>query len=465
MITGSGVAARAAAGFPWMLRAVTVLAASVLASPAVALTASYGALLSSTYTNNFLLSATDEQDEWSQALEGNLTLSEKTRLIDANVSGSAGYYVYTKDTLPNEGIYFLNGNSVFTLRPGRLTWTLEDSLGEEAISTLAAGSRRNRQRVNVLSTGPDLTFRLGQQNTMTMQGRWSRSTYSESDIDNTRLVGLASLGYAYTSWLTLSLNGGAMQVEFDDDVTNENFDRYDGFLLAQSRVSRTSIDIGGGITRVKPDVSDDANEWRASLSIVHRTSSSLTLGFTSVRQASDSTLSFISAAAGAGGASGSATSGTGTGTIVTSPSSPSDGTLSNSLTSAQAPVGDIFILLRHTLYGDYTAPDTRGRFTVYRESIDYETSPLDYDLTSASLRLTRTLTENWRGRFDASYNYTDYGDIDRTDKDTLVSFSADYVPARNMLVSLFGSWTRRNSDVGTQEYRAYTVGISLGYQK
>lgn len=443
-----------------------------IGSTAQAVDLSYGARFSSEYSNNFLLLPDNERDEWRNGIELDLGVSDRSRHLDTDIRVSSSYYAYAEDTVNNESVNFVNGLATLKIRPQRFTWLLQDTLGEGVIDSLAGDSRANRQRINIFNTGPDFVFRLGPSNTLNLGARVSRESYEVTQTDSTRKVVRGSWAYQRSASLTLSANATGMRVDFDDDVLNEDYDRGEAYLQANARLSRTTVEARAGAVKVDRDRSGDVNDVNARVTLDYRPSSTTRFSWTSLRRVSDSALEFLGASETGFVGSPDFSSGTSfgtapvTGTDTTATPAPTDTALTGGRSIAdQAAVGDVFLLLRHSLGADYTGSQGSTALSVYVESRDYEEVLLDYEAVGVTLDLSSSITAGWRARFSAAYSNTDNSDIDRTDKDATVDIAGDYVPFRYGLLSIYSRYNRRNSDDANSDYKEWAVGASFAYRR
>ncbi len=405
----------------------------------------YGAGLVSEYSSNSLLLPDNEEEDWINGAELDFRLANKSKRLDAEVSGFYGYYTYAESTEPDQGIYFLNALATIKIRPERLSWIVRNVLGEQEIDSLAPDTRDNRQRVNFFATGPDLNFQVNPSNAVTIGARWAKDDYEVTKADSTRNMLKAKWENQRSSQLTLSANVAGMMVDFDDDDVNGDYDYGVIYLEADTRLSKTDVVATLGAFKVDRDKADDVDDWGAKLVLNHRKSSTTAFGWESVRKITDSTIEFLEASesgfVGGPGSSGSDSRG-------------------------EQASGDIYRLTRHAAFADYEGASILADVSLYWEERDYEEEGLiDYDEWGVGMGLSSEITAGWRGRFSTSYSNTDNTGINRTDKEWTVDIAVDHALSRHTGFSIYTGYNNRDSDDSAAEYREWIMGATIGYHR
>src|SRR3546814_3115864 len=152
----------------------------------------------------------------------------------------------------------------------------------------------NRQRVNVLSLGPNLQFDWGQATRSLLELRWIDSRAENVDQLGSHLLSAALPAVRdLDSTSSLSLNLRGQDVDYTHDITARDHHRYDGYLSYQKQLTRLGFGLDAGNSWV--DYADGRSgsypllrariEWAVSARSV------LSLG--AARQLTDSTDSAI----------------------------------------------------------------------------------------------------------------------------------------------------------------------------
>jgi len=90
--------------------------------------------------------------------------------------------------------------------PQLLYWDVSDNFGQTRLSPLAAITPANRENVNYVSTGPDLTIGALGSTELGIAGRYAKATYQKSPLDNERISGTIALVRHFTLASAISLN-------------------------------------------------------------------------------------------------------------------------------------------------------------------------------------------------------------------------------------------------------------------
>lgn len=215
-----------------------------------------------------------------------LDYKEQTRRFDASVDANAAYEHYSDNTFDDDVIGGVAGALEFRVAPERFNWIVQENFGQITTDPFAADTPDNRENVNFFTTGPDLTFRFGNALSLLLGGRYSISSYEESELDGDRYSETLALIRRLSSASALSLNATADQIKFDNTAVNENYDRYLGFLRYDNKGSRTALAVDLGYTAI--DNGEETSDGvLARVSLVRRVSASSTLAFGAATQFSD----------------------------------------------------------------------------------------------------------------------------------------------------------------------------------
>lgn len=123
----------------------------------------------------------------------------RREFLRGNVSG---------ETLPQAFV-----EAVAELVPDRLSWRVEDNLGQIASQPFDVLVSPGRENANVFSTGPDLVLPIGVRNRLEVSGRYGTATYSGSNIDSNRYEG--EVGFAH-----LLSESSSFSAQFEDQRTD-----------------------------------------------------------------------------------------------------------------------------------------------------------------------------------------------------------------------------------------------------
>ncbi|HVS76043.1 MAG TPA: outer membrane beta-barrel protein, partial [Steroidobacteraceae bacterium] len=179
--------------------------------------------------------------------------------------------------------------------------TVADNYGEEQTDPFAAITPTNLQRVNVFTTGPDLTLRPSYASFINLGARYSQVSYQRSPFDGHNLLGSAEVGRQLSPLSKLSVVVQAEQLRFSNTTVNTDYDRREAYARYLIEGARTAIDAQLGATQAN----DVGSSWRTSplvrLLLTRRVSPFSVVSLGGGREYTDAAGSFSSLSSGAGG--------------------------------------------------------------------------------------------------------------------------------------------------------------------
>jgi hypothetical protein len=404
----------------------------------------YGVAAGIGETDNVNLSSTDPKSQTIAATDLDFDLRRTGSRLDASALGNFTDLYYVQGAYSNQVLGRFDGLATAKLWSDRLKWVAGDDYGEEQTDPFAAITPANLQRVNVFSTGPDLTLRPSYSTFVNVDARYSQISYQTSPFDGHNLLGSAAFGRQLSPLSSLSLVVQAEALRFQNTLVNTDYDRREAYGRYLINGARTSIDAQLGATQAN----DTASSWRtgplARLALTRRVSPFSVVTLAGGREFTDAAGSFSSLESGAGGG------------IVVAPVTQTTGNYQRTYGSA----GWEFARLR-------TSVGLTGNWE--RDSYDVQTT---YDATRADLgfnlgrQLTPKLTLNITGTVDR-YDYLNEG---FTDKFGTVGGGISYRPGRWFIIyARYDHAFRRSSGIpsllvggsGYDENRAF---IMIGYR-
>jgi len=271
---------------------VAVAGLLVGASGARAAELSYGGYMGLGHTDNIERLNTGGHADTIASVGGQLRLDHQSSRTNVNIATRLEYRDYLDNTFDSEVIGNLVGSGVFDIIEERFTWTVEDTFGQMTQNQFAPVTPGNRENVNYLSTGPDITFPFMSSNRLVLRGRYVDVDYEISNLGNTRIRGEIALQHDLSGNSDVSLNATSEEVDFEDDLQFIDFDRNEGFLSYHSSGSRTTLAIDAGITNIKSQ-GETNDTWLGRIEVERRLSTSSTLSLELGHDYSDSGTSFV----------------------------------------------------------------------------------------------------------------------------------------------------------------------------
>ncbi len=154
---------------------------------------------------------------------------------------------YESDVLPQ-----FRGEANWAPVPERFVWTARNNFGQVALSPGDILQPVDRQDINVFSTGPAVTFPLGQRTNLQLAGLFSDIYYENDESDYNRLGGSVMLEREISVNQAAYIRGFTNRTEFKD----EQFDSYDitGIVLGYEGLgARTEISAEAGVEELHND--------------------------------------------------------------------------------------------------------------------------------------------------------------------------------------------------------------------
>lgn len=210
-------------------------------------------------TDNIYEVQTPKTSEIMPTAGFDLALHREGTAIDADVTGVFAYYDYLHRSYSNDVFGRLDGTVKMVLVPERVIWVVQESFGQETLDVFAAPNPGNREYVNFVSTGPDVSLHLGEQGFLRFGARYANVHYETSPFDNHRLSGTFAIGRDLSANSALSLNADAQRIRFDNTTQativngitfppNVDFDRRETYLRYEARGARTTLALDLGVT-------------------------------------------------------------------------------------------------------------------------------------------------------------------------------------------------------------------------
>ena len=178
-------------------------------------------------------------------------VSEDTSTVQANVGGRFEYWNYFEGPQSNVFETSLAGRLNWYVVPEVLSFTVEDSLEMRPVDRFAPDTADNRQRVNVLSLGPNVNFNFSEAFRGRFELRWIDSNAEMTDaLESSRVAAAlhAIRNIDATSSLTFSLRG--QDVDFEHDLVTSDYRRYDALARYQKELARIGFGIDAGYSWV-----------------------------------------------------------------------------------------------------------------------------------------------------------------------------------------------------------------------
>jgi hypothetical protein len=356
---------------------------SILAlSPAVkAETLTYGVDAGVAESDNVTLVARDKISQTMAIADFDFDYKQQSRLFDVDAKGDFSYLDYLQNAYGSQLIGRFDGISHFAIIPERLTWALQDDFGQSTVDPFTPTTPSNLENVNYLSTGPDLTLRLGSTSFLDLSARYARAQYATSPFNSNRWFGSLAWGLQLSARSSVSLNADTERVQFENTIVNSDFDRTNGFVRYKIEGARTELSADLGATTISQNGSS-TNGGLGKVELARKISAAAKLTLSAGHMLTDASTSFSNLQSGA------------TGVVGAAPAAQT----SNNYTSNFASVGWQYMRNRTTL-------GVSGRW----EKDSYSAEPaLDNTRSGVELSVQRQLTRSFSAQLVGHYYKTNY---------------------------------------------------------
>ncbi|MGH2448733.1 MAG: hypothetical protein ACRDFS_09070, partial [Chloroflexota bacterium] len=350
---------------------------------------------------------------------------------------------YLQGAYSNQVLGRFDGLATAKLWSDRLKWVVADDYGEEQTDPFAAVTPVDLQRVNVFSTGPDLTLRPSYSSFVSLEGRYSRINYQTSPFDGHNLLESVEFGRQLSPLQSISLVVQSEQLRFDDTLVNTDYDRREAYGRYRIAGARTSIDAQLGAVQA-----DDVSSWKTSplvrLLLTRRISPFSVVTLSGGREYTDAAGSFTGLRAGAAGG------------ITVAPVSQSTGNYLRDAGSAGWRFGRLRTTVGLTGSGEHDTYDRQSIFDTTRGDV--------------ALNLGRALTPKLSVSVTGSVDRYDYSHQGFTNTFGTVGAGLTYRPGRWLIVYARYDHAFSSSDespgpvAGSVTYDENRIFIMIGYR-
>jgi hypothetical protein len=220
--------------------------------------------------------------------------------LDLNAVGNFSDIDYLEGAYSNQVLGRFDGLANVTLWEHHLRWLVRDDYGDSQIDVLQTLTPVNLQRLNVFSTGPDLTLEPTLQSFVELQGLYSRNTWQDDPFNGNTETGTATVGHQFSPASSVSLVGQIQQEQFDNTTANTNYQVREYYAHYALKGARSSIDLQGGVGQA-----NDSGSWSSSplvrLALTRNVSPYSSVSLLGGREYSNATAGFASLASGVSG--------------------------------------------------------------------------------------------------------------------------------------------------------------------
>lgn len=210
-------------------------------------------------TDNVYLAPNDRKTQTLSAANLFFDLIRSGSRLDLSMAGNFSDTDYLEGAYSNQVLGRFDGLANVTLWEHHLKWLVRDDYGDEQVNVLQSLTPVNLQRMNVFSTGPDLTLQPTISSFVELQGLYSRNTWQDEPFNGNTETGTATVGHQFSPASSISLVGQVQQERFDNTTVNTNYQVREYYGHYALKGARTAVDLQGGV-----DQANDTGSWSSS---------------------------------------------------------------------------------------------------------------------------------------------------------------------------------------------------------
>ena len=206
-------------------------------------------------TDNVSLAPTNKVSQTIATIDADFDIKHQSSRLDVDAKGNFTDFDYLQGTYGNQLLGRFDGVAHFALIPQRVTWVLQDDFGQAALDAFLPTNPANVEDINYVSTGPDFALRMGGTGFLDASLRVARATFQTSPFNSSRVLGTLAAGLQLSARSTVSLNGAAERVLFDNTVVNGDFNRTSAYARYEIQGARTDLSVDLGATKISQNAS------------------------------------------------------------------------------------------------------------------------------------------------------------------------------------------------------------------
>ncbi len=358
--------------------------------------------------------------------------------VDFDLFADLDVLYYVDNTFNSEVVGALDADLAVDFVQDTLSWVTENRFGTLRTNPLQSGSPGNRENINSFSTGPELDIRFSSVTTLNIGARYRNNAFDVRDTDNDVIAASVSLRRALSRHRTISLNLTQDDVDYDNDLFNQDFERRAAFVRFRSAVSRGTLSLSVGANEVDVD-GQSTDGTLLDFSFNRRLSERTTLGLRYDQRYSDAGDIFRRGESNRRGFYDTQTVG-GLG-------SPFEHRRIEVSVDVARSSGSVFAALRHN-------------------DESYETfNELNRDMLEGRFNLDHRFRQNWRMEFGARVAKIDYRDLDREDDDLSITVSVGRRLSRVLHADLRYAYLDRSSTDPFSEFSENRISLVVTYAR
>ncbi len=237
-------------------------------------------------SDNITLAEVNKVSQTIGVADLDFSFGNKTSRHDEDVSGAFTYLDFFQHEYRRELYGNFGALAHYSLIPESVVWTAQDFWGQSVRDPFGALVPTNLQNVNYFNTGPDWYERLGGRSFLKVSARYARAQYQASPINNNRFLGSVELGRDVSASSSVSLNGSAQRILYNDSTLNPNYGLSSFYGRYEMHGARTTAMLNVGVDQIS--LSGQTNRGSlAELRVTHAVSAATSVTVTAGRGLTD----------------------------------------------------------------------------------------------------------------------------------------------------------------------------------
>ena len=242
-----------------------VVPAMLLAlSPVVAALEAGGSVgLDVIHTDNVRLVESGEEDDQIVTTRIGGHVKEDSGPLTGEANASLRYLDYLDNTFDEQTYFQLGASARWEQVKNRFVWNISDYFTQQDVDNLLPGTPDNTEDINAFNINANITLPVADKHTIDLIPSFQDYDYETSDTDNQQVGINAIWSYLLTPSISLFLDGGYRDVEYDNSIANSDFTSTSLSAGFDARRGHYTYRASAGATRVDRDMGSNFDGYNA----------------------------------------------------------------------------------------------------------------------------------------------------------------------------------------------------------
>jgi hypothetical protein len=212
------------------------------------------------YSDNVERTATDEIGTGAAIVGVELLGRRPAGRFRYDLAGDVAYYEYFDSAVEGLTLGSMAARGSYDIVPEAFAWRAEASYDQIRSSLLRPAAPSNLDDVITLSTGPTLRARFGDAFDAMLEGRFTRTDFSDRAFDSDTIGATLVLGRSMSARSLVGIGASFDDVTYESQIglADADFERREAFIRFRAAGMRTSLELDGGYAEVSGTNIDDS---------------------------------------------------------------------------------------------------------------------------------------------------------------------------------------------------------------